>query len=441
MKRLGPIAQTTMVFALLLAAYLFLGLAAYIVPDRFVREHVDRTLYIGDLLVDYPKAIVFDDLNVQDSYTLDNFTDAIIVNQALMLRSAGLQGIMLLPRYQLSNDNQSTNLKALTELPLDGEECLPRITEQRDSNGGHAVFYGRYWHGSTFVTRLLLAVMTFISIRLLLYVVSSMLLVWCCAALWKRVGRTVALVVPFSLLMVNVYVMQFSMQFAPVLLIALAAMLWMVYHREMTARQCGLLFFVVGSLTSFFDLITIPSLTVGLPLVVWVAIQCKQDWRKGLWMVVSLALWWLAGYVLTWLAKWGLASLLTDKNIFVDAYGEASRWNNGSGSYIFKAMGACLARLRWIYIIGPVAMLLVLAIVHPRKGAWPMVVQYAVVLLVPFVYYCMMARPAWYHSWFNYRALVTAVAALLMAVASLVDWQRWGNLIEKLWTSRKNAIT
>ncbi|MBR4774289.1 MAG: hypothetical protein IK010_07670 [Bacteroidales bacterium] len=439
MKRLGPIAQTAMVCVLLLAAYLLLGLAAYLVPDRYVCEHVDRTLYIGDLLGDYPKAIVFDDLNVQDSYTLDNFTDAIIVNQAMMLRSSGLKGIMLLPRYQISNDSQSANLKALMELPLDGKGHLPRITEQRDSNGGHAVFYGRYWHGSTFVTRLLLAVMTFINIRLLLYVVSSMLLLWCCAALWKRAGRAVALVVPFSLLTVNVYVMQFSMQFAPVLLIALAAMLWMVYHRGMTAWQCGLLFFTVGSLTSFFDLITIPSLTVGLPLVVWVAIQQRQNWRKGVWMVVSLALWWLIGYVLTWLAKWGVASLLTDRNIFVDAYGEASRWNNNSGFYIFEAMGACLGRLRWIYIIIPLSVLLVLAVLHPRKRGWSMVVQYAVVLLVPFVYYCLMARPAWHHSWFNYRALATAVAALLMAVASMVDWRRWGKLIAKLWTSRKNA--
>ena len=428
-----------MVCVLLLAAYLLLGLAAYLVPDRYVREHVDRTLYIGDLLGDYPKAIVFDDLNVQDGYTLDNFTDAIIVNQAMMLRSSGLKGIMLLPRYQISNDSQSANLKALMELPLDGKGHLPRITEQRDSNGGHAVLYGRYWHGSTFVTRLLLAVMTFINIRLLLYVMSSMLLLWCCAALWKRVGRAVAFVVPFSLLTVNVFVMQFSMQFAPVLLIALVAMLWLTYHRTMTMTQCGLLFFIVGSLTSYFDLITVPSITLGLPLIVWVAIQRRQDWRKGLWMIVSLALWWLAGYVLTWLAKWGLASLLTGRDIFADAYGEASRWNTNGGAYIFKAMGACLARLRWIYIIIPVALLLVLAIVCPRKGAWPMVVQYVVVLLVPFVYYCLMARPAWHHSWFNYRALATAVAALLMAVASMVDWRRWGKLIAKLWTSRKNA--
>lgn len=439
MRRLGPIARTALVFALLLAAYLSLGLAAYIVPDWRVREHVHKTLYIGDLLKDYPKAIVFDDLNVQDSYTLDGFTDALIVNQALMLRSGGWQGIMLLPRYQLSNDNQCANLDSLLSIPPDEGGRTPHFTEQRDEHGGHAVYYPRYWHGSTFVTRLLLAVMTFIDIRWLLYLISSLLLLWCCAALWKYVGRAVALVIPFSLLMVNVFVMQFSMQFAPVLLIALSVMLWMAYHREMTGWECGLLLFIAGSLTAYFDLITVPSVTLGLPLLVWVAIQRQTDWRKGLWMIVSLALWWLAGYVLTWLAKWGIATLLTGRNVFADAHGEATIWSRNGGSYIFKAIGDCMARLRWIYVVVPLALMLVLAVLRPRKGAWPMALQYAVVMLVPVVYYCLMARPAWYHSWFNYRALVTAVAAVLLAVASMVDWQRCLNTMKEKWTLRKNA--
>ena len=69
------------------------------------------------------------------------------------------------------------------------------------------------------------------------------------------------------------------------------------------------------------------------------------------------------------------------------------------------------------------------------KGAWSVAMQYTVVLLVPFVYYCLMARPAWYHSWFNYRALVTAVAALLMGLTTMVDWDRY----YMLWKEKRNA--
>lgn len=411
--------QAAKVFGLLVAFYLTLGLVAYLVPDWMVREHVHKTVYIGDLLNDYPKAILLEDLNQQDSYTLDGFTDGLIVNQALMLRSEGLKGVLLLPRYQQDKDNQSSSLGALLAVPPEKGGWTPRMSQRDDS--GKVVYYGRYWHGSTFVTRLLLSVMTFIGIRWLLYVVSTILLLWCCVKLWYSVGRAVAVAIPFSLLMVNVYVMQFSMQFAPVLIIALATILWMAYHPTMSVWQCGLLLFIAGSLTAYFDLITVPTLSLGLPLVVWIATQRNQDWRQGLWSVVSLALWWLVGYVLTWLAKWGLATLLTDENIFADAYCEADKWSSGGGSYIGDALTFCLGRVRWVCVAIPAVLLLVLAILRPRNG-WSQVAQYLLVMLIPFVYYLLMAHPAAHHSWFNYRALATAVAALLMALASMVDW-------------------
>ena len=142
--------------------------------------------------------------------------------------------------------------------------------------------------------------------------------------------------------------------------------------------------------------------------------------------MLVLALWWLAGYVFTWLAKWGIASLFTHVNVFADAYGEAEVWNEGGGAYVFKAMGACLSKLHWGYLVVASAVLAVLATVYPRKdrSGWRKAVVYVLVALIPFVYYMLMAKPAWHHSWFNYRALATAIAALLMALASLVDWGR-----------------
>jgi hypothetical protein len=142
-------------------------------------------------------------------------------------------------------------------------------------------------------------------------------------------------------------------------------------------------------------------------------------------MVLLLALWWLAGYVLTWLAKWGLASLLTGMDLFADAYGEASYWTDEGGSYIFKAMSSCLSHLHWAYVAAAVLLTALLALWHPRKEGWLLALQYGLVMLIPFVYYLLMARPAWHHSWFNYRALAVAVAALLLAVSVMVDWKKY----------------
>lgn len=409
------VAATVKVFTLLIASYLLLGAVAYVMPDRRVRDHVGETRYIGDLLNDYPKAILFTDLHVQDSYTLDCYTEAIIVNQALSLRTEGIKGILLLPRQQTGYPNQCASLE--------------RVMERADNLT--TIHYGRYWHGSTFVVRILLVFLNFLQIRYLLYFVSTLLLLWCFARLWNKVSRIVAVAIPVGLLLVNVYVMQFSLQFAPVLLLAEAGMLWLGYHCRADNMQCGLFFLALGSLTSYFDLITVPTLTLGLPLLVWIACRRSTDWKQGSLGILKLSLWWLGGYVATWLTKWGLATLLTDTNILADAYAGGAGWLDDGGRFVFNAVAECAKRIHWPYLIPMVALLVFAMIRYPRRQGWSMALQYALVMFVPIAYYILMAKPAAYHSWFNYRAYATAVAALIAALAAMVDWSRITQLFSK----------
>ena len=401
MKKVG---KGAIVLVVLLAGYLLLGLLAWLVPDRPVRHHIEQTLASGDMGEDYPKAIMHDDYGL-DPYTMDNYTDALILNQAMNLRSEGVKSMLLLPRHD-EGMVQSHNLRQL----------------MNGSDEGWTFHYARYWHGTTYVARLLLSVTSYTGIRYLLYLVSSILLLWCLFALWHRVGKTVTLVLAFSLLAVNVFVMQFSLQLVPVLMLALGAILWLAYHPEQDGE---LAFLVVGSLTTFLDLITVPTITIGLPLVVWVAMRRgAADLRQGLLSLVRLGLWWLAGYVLTWLAKWGIATLLTGENIFADAYGQSVHWTEGGGSYIGQALSSNILFLHWRYVLVALTALLVMAVVHPRYKGWIQAVQYLLVALIPIGYYIVMAHPAYLHAWYNYRALTTAVAALLMAAATMVDWPK-----------------
>ena len=396
---------------LLVAGYLLLGVAAWLVPDAPVRRHVEQTIACGDMAEDYPKAIARESLYGVDPYTMDNYTDALILNQAVNLRSEGLKGILLLPRH----DEGMVQTYSLRHMLAGTDE-------------GWTSHYARYWHGTTYVARLLLAFTSYSGIRYLLYLFSSLLLLWCMVRLWRTVGRVQTAILAFSLLMVNVFVMQFSLQLVPVLMLATGTIVWLTYH---PSREGWLPMLVVGSLTAFFDLITVPTLTLGLPLVVWVAMHREEDILKGLWTLVQLGLWWLAGYALTWLAKWGIATLFTSENIFADAYGQSVYWSEGGGSYMGQAIAANLDMLHWKWVLTAIAVLLLAMLWHPRFKGWKVAVQYLVLALIPFGYYIAMAHPAVNHAWYNYRALVVAVAALLMAAAAMVDWQKTHNAFKK----------
>lgn len=413
--------KAAIIFAILVACYLLLGLLAYLMPDASVRHHVEQSIAQGDLGEDYPKAIIQADYGTQDQYTMDNFTDALIINQAVNLRSEGVKSILLLPRHD-EGIFQCNNLRHF----------------MAGTDEGWTIHYARYWHGSTFLARILLTLTSYSGIRYLLFLFSSVVLLWCLMRLWRTVGRMSLVAVAAALLLVNVYVMQFSLQFVPVLLIALGGILWLTYHPSCKA---GLLFFALGSLTAFADLITVPTLTLGLPLVVLVAVRRESDWRRGLLLVVQVALWWLTGYVLTWLSKWGLATLLTGENIFADAYGQGTYWGEGGSSYIGEAISSNLKYLHWKFVVVALAVLAVLAAVRYRSKGWALSVQYLLVALIPFAYYVLMAHPAQHHAWYNYRALATAVAALLMAGATMVDWNRVAILKKfRSWIASKNEI-
>lgn len=79
------------VFAALIAAYLLFGAGAYLMPDSAVQKHVQRTLANGDMNEDQPRAILPQMLQTR----MDNYTDAIILNQAYVMRQEGFKSGVL----------------------------------------------------------------------------------------------------------------------------------------------------------------------------------------------------------------------------------------------------------------------------------------------------------------------------------------------------------
>ena len=404
-----------MTFVVLVAFYLLLGVAAYMVPDAPVHHHIEQTLAGGDLSEDYPHAIIYTHPFALDPYTMDNFTDALILNQAELLRSEGLKGILLLPRHD-GDIVQTHNLRALM-----------------DSGNGYTIHYARYWHGTTFVARILLFFTAYFHIRYLLFFCTTLLMLWCLLRLWNNVGKKSAIALLFALLTANVYVMQFSLQFAPILIIAISGIIWLTYRN---GKSPLLPFFVLGSLTAYFDLLTTPTLTLGLPLVAVIAMRRDNNLWHGIRQLIQIGILWGIAYALTWASKWGLATLLTGEDIFANALGEAHVWTNDGQSFIGQALRNSFSFLHWKYIAIALFLLAIMAIVRTRKSGWTSAVLYLLVALIPAAYIIAMAHHTHHHVWFTYRTHITTTAALVMALASMIDWRQLRQLCAK--RSRKS---
>lgn len=407
------------VLLVLLAAYLLFAFVACIVPTTPVRNHVAQTLEKGDLAQDYPRAIV----ETQDNrYRLDNFTDALILSQAYIIDNDDYGRSMLLVPFA---NAEPGNVNIITD-------NLHRLV--KGEGGVIERNYPRYWHGNAFLMRYLLQFADYLDLRLFFYIVSSLLMLAVLIQIAKKVSVCASLMCLLSLLFVNVFVTQFSIQFLPVLLITLSTM-GLVCSKSLDKP---LLFFVTGSVTTFFDLLTTPLLTLGMPLAVMLLLMYKErdnKWLSGFKTMATTAAVWSIGFFLTWFSKWVIATLFTAENVILDGFNAFLFRSGGLEDYTRSdAVVANFNMLPWTLVITILSVLAIMALVRCRKTGWKAASLLLLLGCMPYLWYFLVANHSYLHWWFTYRLQAVSLFSLLMAVCCMIDWQGWSDLLKKTAT-------
>ena len=160
------------VFFCLIASYLLFGIVSNLLPNQPIERNIKKTLERGDLADCDSYAVVY-----TKRLLTDNYTDALILNQAYNGGRDSLKiSVLLVPRL----------LDSLSPRPTgDVPECgsLHHVVDHDITL--YKAYYARYWHGSTFLMRWLLQITNYTTLRLVFYVLSSLLLLWVCLALYR----------------------------------------------------------------------------------------------------------------------------------------------------------------------------------------------------------------------------------------------------------------
>ena len=381
-------------FAILIAAYFTFAVLSCLLPDRSIKMHIDES---AQKMVEeglYPQAIIR-----MEQCQMDNFTDALIMNQMYNIdRKHPITSAMKMIRS--SEKGRDWDQPGLLLRKVNGEN----LEEQH---------YARYWHGSTFLFRPLFLVMDFLTLRHILFIVSSLLIVLLLCAYYPKAGlmKTIALALGF--LLTYGFVMQFSMQFFPVLALTIIGSLLVVKRKQ--SDNSGLLFFVIGSMTCYFDLLTTPLLTLGIPMAVMLSLKREDEFqfKDSIIEISKLTLLWGGGFALTFLTKWALASLILGQNIFADAY-EVSLYRMEAEEFTRWDAVTTNFNMLNLWMIGIAALVLLLfAIIKRLKINYKKVVLFFIIGLMPYVWYLLLANHSYVHWWFTYRLQAITVVCLL----------------------------
>ncbi len=313
--------------------------------------------------------------------------------------------------------------------------------------------YDYYWHGYVTVLRPLLALFDYGEIRVLNSMGQLLLVFLLCLWLWRKKGMPYALLMLTSYFLLMPMAMPFSLQYSWVFYITAGCLVYL-FCGDRARRLSGIklygVFLAVGMLTSFFDLLTYPLYTWGVPVIWWLLLQergrqetdqsapaqSKQDeYESGrgelyyVKQVIVTGLWWILGYAGMWLGKFVLGSLILGRNIFESAFYEVGFRLGAAGEPFGLADRLDALYVNWkhyeykLYVLLLAVWLLVIVVYTLKKGVRGNVLNKALALagVSPIVWYFALANHTAGHHFFTYRIYGIAVLAVLAILIGSVN--------------------
>ena len=308
------------------------------------------------------------------------------------------------------------------------------MTEHPDDPLLQPVIYSRYWHGNQVIIKPTLSVTTVHGIRIINWVLLSLLLLLLLATMWQRVGHAEALIVTLSLAAVMMPSVPMCLNYVPTFYIALLASLMILHWKSVTSNRdrTVILFFVIGAVTTYFDLLTTPMVALAVPLTVYMLHKKPEaTWRT----VIMLSLAWLAGYALLWATKWTLATLITGNAAIEDAMGAVTQRTVGHDEqdYMMWCLKATTVVLGVVAIfITTVTALFGKSWQTLRRNSWMLLVAMA-----SFVWAFVLLEHTWHHLHFTWRTFVVLLIGTALFMWYSLDLKHPLALFKKTEMSSK----
>lgn len=398
-------------FLITISAFLvFSLLSVVLLPDKAVQRNIEKTIKYAKYYIDYPDPII-DGIQHRLDYAMDGQITNIIysinskepIQSALLGRSRMDQGYVSqwkYVEYNIKNKNQPTN--------------------------NH---YARYWHGNSFLFRYFYSFLHFNEIKLYIFIITSILITIFIMISYKMAGSRKTLAIMTGLFFVNFYIMQFSMQMSPVLLITLIIGMMILTRGKSDPKPPYMILFITGMIVNYFDLLTAPVLTLGIPLLLYICLQHDKEFTLKSFLtkatqLVKMGLLWLAGYAGAWIAKILITYPFCSFNLIDDFIAQFTLRAGAQEFSRFDAIDKNLNLIQLPVINLILLVLIILAFVRFNRKGLLNSLLFILVALTPFLWIAATANHTYHHNWFTYRMLAVSISGIMLAIISLIDWER-----------------
>ena len=428
-----------LVFIIVLFVFLLSLFLSSLIPSKYIEENVRKSSEI--LKKDGEKVTI--DLGYKEE-NLFYFTDAIMLNTAYSIDSNYPIKSMLLDRKnyipgqtQIEHEEAKYHIGTSPKY-VDEYHNTYQVEELYGLMHGENIVdsyeYTRYWHGYLVFLRPLLLIMDLGGIRILLQALIFILCISLIILIIKRINIITAIIYMISLLLLNLNILANSMSDVITFIIALVSAIFILVKKGQFIRP-ALVFMVIGSVTSFLDLLTTPIVTIGLTLPLYILLNIKRENKDLVKEFIKSIIAWCIGYGLMWVCKWIITDIILNKNVIENSInqllyriGDKSNENIEipilnvimKNLYFWKiTIPEMLIGIILIYILVGIGIEIYnqkIKKVKTEKIDIIKVIIFLILAISPFVWYSVIKNHSYVHSFFTYRDLIVFILNIQIAV-------------------------
>lgn len=412
-------------FTLIISAMLGTAMLVivYLLPTERIKNHLCDTaqVYLSET----------DQYELAPGYrsaTLDNTTDSIMLGEASYRTGNFCEDAMLVPHVEFENHDQLRSFLGYINGDVDNQ---------------HILTYARYWHGYLVFLKPFLSLFDFSDLRMfnLLFSISGafvlLLSMWNNSVLKKYTFGMIAV-----LLFWNVGCMGLCLQYMACYNITIWSAVFIInkYSKLINSSNSVRFFCVIGICTAYFDFLTYPIATLGIPLSLYAILYFShlageiRALKQNLLHFLRLSVCWGIGYLGMWFEKWIIGDFLTDENVVSDGLQNViSRTGTLATNtepipsrilipfYIIR-----VSAIKWVYVLLLIVLICTILLWKKRnqytfympQNSTTLVLFLILIGFLPLIWYFVAANHSYIHPRLVYRALGVSLFAWSSAIMS-----------------------
>lgn len=402
-----------------ITATLCIGLLVAIssIPNSYIEKSVKKSseYFMKDALFKQLK-------RGYKSSTYDNYADCILVNIVYHLDSKNPFQSVIKADYA-HEEKQNVNV------------CLQKAVADEKEQKTEFLSYSQYWHGSIVLVKPLLMLGDIQFVRKVLTVMFVILFGWNLFIFYGRYSKCLAVSYFLAFFIVQGYVVFFCVEYIVNFIIVNIILLFIGMGIIKKKEDFIFLMLVGGGVTCFFDFLTTETITLTLPIIVYLLADEKQKRKEGKILEIAFPIQTLFGAVISWGVgyagmfglKWFLSFLIMGKEAFLMNIRQAAvRIEEGNAGQALVNNIAAIWNLReneflhfgmFYTITYCVLAMVVFGMVVRKKNPYLNIM--IITSLIPYLRYAVLRNHSEIHYFFTYRAQIVTVLVLLLCLERL----------------------